>query len=310
MAYHFFNPGYGDTFPTNVGDAGIAAPGQSYYANGDGVIWKSKGYGDTIYIATPQLKEIWAKFTMWITRTGYDSNNNTNIFCVNPTDDAFIKLKMGANGNQIIGYMDTQELGASDTLIANTPYEVKIHAKLGKTDGIFEVFINDKAIVQYEGQTMESLGRYPVITKYQLSITPYMGMYNILVADTNIFDEKITYCIVKDVSDTGNFTDAEQTLSGAIDVNELKERIKTQYGNPQISYIGFSIRRFSVDFNKVNAFKARLTLGESEKVGDTNKMNPQNHTPPGCPAFLFDVPTLSVDRLKDVHMFVTSKKEP
>lgn len=310
MAYNFFNPGYGDAFPSNHGYYGIAAPGDSYYTNGDGVIWKSNGYVDEADIDTPNLKEIWAKFTMWITQTRYNSNNNMNIFCINPGNDAFIKLKMSGNGNKIIGYMDDQMLGASDILTVNTPYEVKIHAKLGKTDGIFEVFINDKAIVQYEGQTMESLGRYPVITRYRLAITPYMGMYNILIADTNIFDAKITYCIVKDVSDTGNFTDVEQTLSGAIDVNELKERIKTQYGNPQISYIGFSIRRFSVDFNKVNAFKARLTLGESEKVGETHKMKPQNYTPTGCPAFLFEVPKLSVDRLKDVHMFVTSKKEP
>ena len=156
MAYNFFNPGYGDAFPSNRGYYGIAAPGDSYYTNGDGVIWKSNGYGDETHIDAPNLKEIWVKFTMWITQTRYNSNNNTNIFCINPGVYSLIKLKMGSNGDKIIGYMDDQMLGASDILTVNTPYEVKIHAKLGKTDGIFEVFINDKASVQDEGQTRES----------------------------------------------------------------------------------------------------------------------------------------------------------
>lgn len=187
---------------------------------------------------------------------------------------------IGARLNEDGTYNDWNFMNINDTgnitpksghLINSHEYEIMIHAKSGKNDGLKEIYFNGVLDRSFTGNINDGNAFPGIVIQADTSDVLFR---NIIIADFDITDYHLAPVDIKDyetdfvkqADDTIKATAIGQYISMHLDTDDLKAKMQKVVENPEI--VGVNVGAFNVGYDSsiVNALKSSVNGTDAETI--------------------------------------------
>lgn len=156
-------------------------------------------------------------------------------------------------------------------LVNDSEYEIMIHAKSGKTNGLKEIYFNGVLDRSFTGN-INNENAFPGIVIQ--ADNPNVLFHNIIIADFDIADYHLAPVDIKDYeTDFTNQSDGTikataigQYISMHLDTDGLKAKMQKVVGNAEI--VGLNVGAFNVGYDSsiINALKSSVNGTDAETI--------------------------------------------